>query len=133
MRWSALGIVAVLLLAPIGACAADDADIIEKLVSGSPWKGVQFGGGTGRVLTVEMVFTKQGDKLVGVIEKISNPYARGDGPVKSLTLMNGILEFDTSTGLSSYKLKYSDDGKLVGAGISGSKRDRAELTLTPTR
>lgn len=123
----------VLLLGFAGAALAiDDAELIERLVGGSPWSGFNVQQPSGAVVNYRMIFKKQGDELTGNIEEISNLYAKFDGPVKYLTAKNGVLEFESSSG-SPYTLKYSDDGKLVGIAKWRDGRGSADVKLTPAK
>ena len=118
-----------ILLTPIVALAIDDAELVERLIAGSPWKGTITDAGAGRPVTWDMAFNKEGEKFVGVVSNISVPQARGSGYVKFLTVKNGVIEFTSSTGASSYELKYTDHGTLAGIGTTG--RLKSDVKMTP--
>lgn len=106
------------------------ADVIDKLVAGSPWSGtwdnVRFSRGT-----LELVFTLEGGKLRGMIQKSTGGPQSFDGEVDRLKLENETVTFE-APGRASYELRLSKDGSLKGKGLAQGRWD-FEVLLTPTK
>ena len=127
-----LMVIAVLALPPNGA-AVDDAELINQLVAGSPWKGENIGErGLGSV-TYDVVFSKDSSGgIAGVVSNYSIPAfaAIANGPIKAPSVKNGVLKFETNRG--SYELRPAPDGKWSGSGLSGDRSFGAAVTLVPS-
>src|SRR5713101_245355 len=114
----ALVLIAV-LVTPHPTVAVDDAELINQLVAGSPWKGENIGDrGLGSV-TYDVTFSKDSSGgLTGVVSNYSIPAfaSIANGPIKGPTVKNGVLKFETNRG--TYELKPSSDGKWTGSALS---------------
>jgi hypothetical protein len=126
-------VLAAVLAVPHAAAAVDDAELINQLVAGSPWKGENIGArGLGSV-TYDMAFGKDsGGGLTGTVSNYSIPAfaSVANGPVKAPSVKNGVLTFETNRG--TYELKPSTDGKWTGAALSLDRTFGAAVTLVPT-
>lgn len=127
----ALVLIAVLWM-PHPTAAVDDAELINQLVAGSPWKGENIGDrGLGSV-TYDVTFSK--DSTGGLAGLVSNysiaAFASiANGPIKMPSVKNGVLKFETNRG--SYELSPSSDGKWTGSALSLDRTFGATVTLTP--
>ncbi len=126
-----LGLLAVLaVLHP--ARAADDNDLIDQLVTGSPWKGENIGErGLGSV-TYDMTFGKDPrGGLTGVMANYSiAAFADvANGPIAMPSVKNGVLRFQTRRG--TYELTPTSDGRWAGFASSGDQSFGAKVTLRP--
>jgi hypothetical protein len=130
---SVLALVLIALLwMPHPAAAVDDAELINQLVAGSPWKGENIGDrGLGSV-TYAVVFSKGASgELRGVVSDYSIPAfaSIANGPIKVPSVKSGVLKFETNRG--SYELNPSSDGKWRGSALSLDRTFGATVTLTP--
>src|SRR5262245_34626693 len=129
-------ILSVLLLAgillPHSATGADDAALIDQLVARSPWKGENIGErGLGSV-TYDLSFSKDpAGRLAGVVSNYSiEAFASvANGPVKSPSVKNGVLTFQTRRG--AYEVRPASGGRWSGTALSLDQTCGAKVTLTP--
>jgi hypothetical protein len=132
MRLMQALVMVTMLWMPQPTAAADDAELINQLVAGSPWKGENVGDrGLGSV-TYDVVFSKDSTGgLTGLVSNYSIPaFAKiANGPMKTPSVRNGVLRFETNRG--SYELRPSSDGKWTGSALSLDKTFGATVTLTP--
>lgn len=129
-------VTAIVLLAvvamPLAAEAADDAALIEQLVAGSPWKGLNIGDRGLGTVSYNVTFSKDANgRLSGVVSDYSIPAfaAIANGPVKTPSVTNGVLRFETNRG--TYQLAPDTDGMWTGDALSLDKSFGAAVTLTP--
>jgi len=132
MRLMQALVMLALLWMPHPTAAVDDAELINQLVAGSPWKGENVGDrGLGSV-SYDVVFGKDPTGgLTGVVSNYSIPaFAKiANGPMKMPSVRNGVLRFETNRG--SYELSPSSDGKWTGSALSLDRTFGATVTLTP--
>ena len=131
MQAQALVMLAMLWM-PHPTAAVDDAELINQLVAGSPWKGENIGDrGLGSV-SYDVVFSKDSTGgLTGVVSNYSIPaFAKiANGPLKMPSVRNGVLSFETNRG--TYELRPGSDGKWTGSALSLDRTFGATVTLTP--
>ncbi len=125
--------VALVFLSALTAFATEsvsDAELIEKLVTGSPWKGtwelIPYNG------QLELVLTKKDGKLDGVIQNGTGSPRSFDGPMKYLKVGSGTVEFQSVTG-ADYRLRLDKDGNLTGTVFSSLTKRDGKVFLTPTK
>jgi hypothetical protein len=132
MRLMQALVMVTMLWMPHLTAAVDDAELINQLVAGSPWKGENVGDrGLGSV-TYDVAFSKDSTGgLTGLVSNYSIPaFAKiANGPMKMPSVRNGVLRFDTNRG--SYELSPSSDGKWTGSALSLDRTFGATVTLTP--
>jgi hypothetical protein len=132
MRLMQALVMITMLCMPHAAAAVDDAELINQLVAGSPWKGENVGDrGLGSV-SYDVTFSKDSTGgLSGLVSNYSIPaFAKiANGPMKTPSVRNGVLRFETNRG--SYELRPSSDGKWTGSALSLDKTFGATVTLTP--
>ena len=132
MRLMQALVMITMLWMPHATAAVDDAELINQLVAGSPWKGENVGDrGLGSV-TYDVVFSKDSTGgLSGLVSNYSIPaFANiANGPMKMPSVTKGVLRFETNRG--SYELRPSSDGKWTGSALSLDKTFGATVTLTP--
>jgi len=132
MRLMQALVMITMLWMPHPTAAVDDAELINQLVAGSPWKGENVGDrGLGSV-SYEVTFSKDSTGgLSGLVSNYSIPaFAKiANGPMKMPSVTKGVLRFETNRG--SYELRPSSDGKWTGSALSLDKTFGATVTLTP--
>jgi len=133
MRLMQALVMITMLWMPHATAAVDDAELINQLVAGSPWKGENVGDrGLGSV-SYDVTFSKDSTGgLSGLVSNYSIPaFAKiANGPMKMPSVTKGVLRFETNRG--SYELRPSSDGKWTGSALSLDKTFGATVTLTPT-
>jgi len=127
--WVAVSLILVSGIVPaITVHAESDADLLEKVVKASPWRGAV---GSSRV---EFSFSKDPrGRLQGELESTTASPAFGPstGPVKWPELKGGKLTFTTPVG-ADYELAIDQKGHLVGsARITGYPP--VQVDLAPSR
>ena len=132
MRLMQALVMITMLWMPHPTAAVDDAELINQLVAGSPWKGENVGDrGLGSV-SYDVTFSKDSTGgLSGLVSNYSIPaFAKiANGPMKMPSVTKGVLRFETNRG--SYELRPSSDGKWTGSALSLDKTFGATVTLTP--
>jgi len=132
MRLMQALVMITMLWMPHATAAVDDAELINQLVAGSPWKGENVGDrGLGSV-SYDVTFSKDSTGgLSGLVSNYSIPaFAKiANGPMKMPSVTKGVLRFETNRG--SYELRPSSDGKWTGSALSLDKTFGATVTLTP--
>ena len=109
---------------------ADDMALVEKLVSGSPWKGSwdsgQYKG------TPEIVFALNDGQLIGAIQNGTGAPRSFDGPLSYFAIESGVVKFQNRVTGGNYELSLDEGGALKGHSqirFGG----RATIMLTPSR
>jgi hypothetical protein len=132
MRLMQALLVFTMLWMPHPTAAVDDAELINQLVAGSPWKGENIGDrGLGSV-RYDVMFSKDSTGgLTGVVSNYSIPaFAKiANGPLKMPSVRNGVLTFETNRG--SYELRPGSDGKWTGSALSLDRTFGATVILAP--
>jgi opacity protein-like surface antigen len=131
--WVANLLILVASLVPaMSAYAQADADLVEKVVNGSPWRGTVTGHDI--QAEVEFRFSKdQRGRLQGNLEATTAPPgARAStGPVKWLEVKRGKVTFQTPVG-ADYELAIDQRGHLVGSATLGPNPP-TKVDLAPSR
>ena len=128
----ALIVIGSSLLASAQQPPLNDSVIVEQLISKSPWKGAYTSIRSAGAL--EIVFSKPDKELLGLIQNYAtNSYFNLNGPVRFLSVKNGLVEFETSD--ATFALRIDSSGKL--AGNLTSKRFRSNplpvVVLSPSQ
>lgn len=131
--WSLFLLILLSILVPVMAVYAEsDADLVEKIVNGSPWRGTA----TGQAIhaAVEFSFSKDPKgRLQGKLESTTAPPQLGasTGPVKWPEVKAGKLTFQTPIG-ADYELALDQRGHLVGPARLG-QNPPSTVDLAPSR
>jgi hypothetical protein len=119
---------AALATAETSPGSMSDSELLEKLVAGSPWKGIwEVAGYRG---TVELVFVKKNGQLQGFTQNTTGSPIRSDGPMSSISVKSGKVEYRTLAG-SDYTLQLDREGNLSGTFLSPQRR-LGSATFSPS-